>query len=172
MSFVLLAAALLTAELAPGVTVREAGEIPAMPEAAIQAARSLGLAQGFRLVADQPGDWRRFVLVHDSIVAWPAGETLILTCDSTEVAAGLVFAMTPPLEQRVIRVGGRSGTVLDPNQLWRVRSNRGTMATILFARFPFDSCRGAATGLRAGHTRSGGVPHGKPVLRDLQGVRR
>jgi hypothetical protein len=155
-----------------GAAVREAGEIPMLPEAAIQAARSLGLAEGFRVVADQPGDWRRFVLVHDSTMTWPAGFTLFLSCDSTEVPATQVFAMTPPLEQRVVRLGGWYGTRLDPNQLWRVRSNRGTMATILFARFPFDSCRGVATSLRAGHTRTGGLRHGIPLLRDLQGVRR
>lgn len=149
-------AAGLSTKVRSGVVVREAGAIPEMPEAAIAAARSVGLAEGFRIVADRPGDWRRFMLVHgESTFTWPRDTTLFLVCEGREVEATDLFAMTPPLEQRVHRLGGRYATALDPTRLWRVRSNRGTVGTVLFARFPIDSCRTDATGLRVGHTRAG-----------------
>ena len=139
----------LATELIPGVTLRQAGAIAPPGEMALAAARSMGLAQGFRYVADTPGDWRSFALAHDSLLVWPRGTTLILTCEGHEVEAAELFAMTPPLEQRIIRLGGTFSVELDPGRLWRRGYRVGAVSTVFFARFPLDSCRGEATSLRA-----------------------
>lgn len=143
----------LTAEGPDGSTVREVGVLSSPGGPGLAAAQALGLAEGFRTVAANPGDWRSFAIVHDSTITWPSRVTLWRECEGREVAALQVFVMSPPIEQRVTMLGTMFPARLDPGTLWRKRVRSGAVATVVFARFPVDSCRGEATGLRVGRAR-------------------
>lgn len=122
-----------------------AGRIDPPSGTAIAAAQATGLAEGFRLVARAPGDWWSLALEHDTTLTWPAHTNVTVRCGAGWVKAMDIYAMTPPLEQRVIRIGGAYALELDPSRLWRRRFRKGKVATVIFARFPSDSCRGEVT---------------------------
>jgi hypothetical protein len=136
-----------------GVRVIAGNELPSRNPIELMAMRTTGLADGYRLAGETPGIWRSLALQHDSTLTWPRGGTIVATCDGREVKALDLFAMTPPYEQRVIRLGGAWAVDLEPSKVWQRLYQRGprewrVMSTVLFVRFPVDSCRGDITAMR------------------------
>lgn len=98
--------------------------------------RAVGLGggryfQGFARVYAKPGSWFTIGWTVDSPTAWPAGETLYAVLSDTTIACDELFAMSPPMEQRVLELG-RWNQTLRPKDLWRAASGR----VKLYVRFP------------------------------------
>lgn len=124
--FLILAAAMLI----------EFGDVPPPDTSFTKYAKAHGLAKSFVYVVENPGSWKVLGLVYDSVFVWMPEMSLARDCGPDTIYADKVFAMTEPMENKIVWLKGR--VVLGRHGLWR-RPYGGRRATIIFARFP--KCR-------------------------------
>lgn len=113
----------------------------------LSAMRWTGKGEATRYIADRGGWWYSFALDQgDSTIVWPGATVISVTLKDSTLAAEEVFVMSPPPEQRILRLGGMP-VRLEPGSLWRRRFRNHGIRTVIFARFahPFESAavRGA-----------------------------
>ena len=132
----LLAAALVTTVTPQGHRLTlESNRFPSWGDLA--PARLMGLADGFRYVADHPGNWWKLALEADSAFTWPGRQRVVAVfADSERVACDELWVMSPPTQQRLKRIGAGWDAWVDPGELWRQPYRRRGVATMLFVRFP------------------------------------
>ena len=99
----------------------------------LAAMQRTGKGEATRLTSEG-GYWYSFALEQDSAFTWPRGGAIVVTLrDSTSATSLEAMAMSPPPEQRIVRLTG--GTRLEPGSLWRRQFRNHGVRTVIFARF-------------------------------------
>jgi len=145
-----LSVALFASSDASAFTLALAGRVDPPGTEVMSAMVRLNQGEGYRYVDEHPGGWWSIALSQgDTAVFWPRG-ALIANVRGLDVPALEAFAMSPPPEQRILRLGAAQS--LEPGSLWRRPFRHAGIKTVIFARFP------AGLDLSGATVRVGGKP--------------